>query len=169
MLSQGHMGAPLYHSTGQVGPRFGDSGLLMDENDAIMSYLRLTSYSNCFWHLSLCYADSGPYEYTLVVRDNNINDHVRVSFSDALTNTADSENSTLVSIAISMRRATWLFLTFCATAHPSWADSSNHSLEKICVTSNERTLSEDLRSLLRIHKRELPQPSCAHEDHHTSF
>ena len=30
ILSQGHMGAPFYHSTGQVGPRFGNSGLLMD-------------------------------------------------------------------------------------------------------------------------------------------
>jgi hypothetical protein len=26
MLSQGYMGAPLYHSTGLVGPRFGNSG-----------------------------------------------------------------------------------------------------------------------------------------------
>ncbi len=29
MLSQGHMVAPLCHYTGQVGPRFGDSGTLM--------------------------------------------------------------------------------------------------------------------------------------------
>ncbi len=28
MLSQGHVGAPLYRYTGQVGPRFGDSGSL---------------------------------------------------------------------------------------------------------------------------------------------
>jgi hypothetical protein len=28
MLSQGRMGAPLYHYTGQVGPRFGNSGPL---------------------------------------------------------------------------------------------------------------------------------------------
>jgi hypothetical protein len=28
MLSQGHMGAPLYSYTGQVGPRFGNSGSL---------------------------------------------------------------------------------------------------------------------------------------------
>ncbi len=30
MLSQGHVGAPLHHSTGQVGPRFGASGLLVE-------------------------------------------------------------------------------------------------------------------------------------------
>jgi hypothetical protein len=29
MLSQGHMVAPLYHYTGQVGPRCGDSGSLV--------------------------------------------------------------------------------------------------------------------------------------------
>ncbi len=28
MLSQGHVGAPLNHYTGQIGPRFGDSGSL---------------------------------------------------------------------------------------------------------------------------------------------
>ncbi len=30
MLSQGHMGAPLHHYNGQVGPRFGDSGSLVE-------------------------------------------------------------------------------------------------------------------------------------------
>ena len=30
MLSQGNMGAPLYRYTGQVGPKFGDSGSLED-------------------------------------------------------------------------------------------------------------------------------------------
>ena len=30
MLSQGHMGAPLYRYTGQVGPRFGKSGSLVE-------------------------------------------------------------------------------------------------------------------------------------------
>ena len=30
MLSQGHMGAPWYHDTGQVDPRFGDSGSLIE-------------------------------------------------------------------------------------------------------------------------------------------
>ena len=30
MLCQGHMGAPLYHSTGQVGPRFVNPGSIME-------------------------------------------------------------------------------------------------------------------------------------------
>ncbi len=30
MLSQGHMGAPSYHYTGQVAPRFGKSGSLVE-------------------------------------------------------------------------------------------------------------------------------------------
>ncbi len=30
VLSQGHMGAPLYHYNGQVGPRFGDLGSLVE-------------------------------------------------------------------------------------------------------------------------------------------
>ena len=49
MLSQGHMGAPSYHSTGQVGPKFGNSlGHLRSENDANTSCLRLTSTSDHF-------------------------------------------------------------------------------------------------------------------------
>jgi hypothetical protein len=32
MMSQGHMGAPLRHYTGQVGPRFGNSGSLVKRN-----------------------------------------------------------------------------------------------------------------------------------------
>jgi hypothetical protein len=47
--------------------------------------------------------------------------------------------------------------------------SSNHSLERLCSICNERTLPEDLISLLRIHKRELQQPSCVHKDHQDSF
>ncbi len=45
MLSQGHMGAPLYHSIGQVGPRFvGNLGSPMwSENDVSTSWLRLLS------------------------------------------------------------------------------------------------------------------------------
>ena len=42
MLSQAHMGAPLYRYTSQVGPRFGDYRPLFNcENDAITSQLRL--------------------------------------------------------------------------------------------------------------------------------
>jgi len=54
MLSQGYMGAPLYHSTGQVGPRFGTSGLLMEWNGCYYYYVMVEAailpYSNCFPH-----------------------------------------------------------------------------------------------------------------------
>jgi hypothetical protein len=50
MLSKGHMGASLYHYTGQVGTRFGDSGSLWSENDVITSWLRLISPSDHFIH-----------------------------------------------------------------------------------------------------------------------
>ena len=57
MLSQGHVGATLYRYPGQVGPRFGKSGSLEEnENDAIMSYLRLISTSVCFKHPYQTYA-----------------------------------------------------------------------------------------------------------------
>jgi hypothetical protein len=47
MLSQGYMGASLYHYTGQVGPRFVKSGSLVEgENDAITLWLRLLSTSD---------------------------------------------------------------------------------------------------------------------------
>ncbi len=46
MLSQGHMGAPLYRYTSKVGPRFSNLGHLWTENDAIMSWLMLTSTSD---------------------------------------------------------------------------------------------------------------------------
>ncbi len=36
MLSQGHMCAPLYRHTSQVGPRFGIQGNLWSENDVII-------------------------------------------------------------------------------------------------------------------------------------
>ncbi len=48
MLSQMSMGAPLYHSTSQDGPRFGNLGRLWIGNDAITSWFRLILYSNCF-------------------------------------------------------------------------------------------------------------------------
>ncbi len=51
ILSQGHMGAPLYRYTGQVGPRFGNSRSLVNcKNGAITSWLRLISTSDCFPH-----------------------------------------------------------------------------------------------------------------------
>ncbi len=50
MLSQGHVVAPLYHYTGQVAPRFGDSGYLRSENDATASWLRLIFTSDHFIH-----------------------------------------------------------------------------------------------------------------------
>jgi len=69
-----HMVAALHHSTGQVGPRLGIRGHMVSQNDVIMSWLRLPSYSNCFPHpykictkcLSLCYAVSRAYGCTLV-------------------------------------------------------------------------------------------------------
>ncbi len=50
MLSQGHMGAPLYPYTIKVGPRFWNLSHLWTENDAILSWSRLTSTSHCFSH-----------------------------------------------------------------------------------------------------------------------
>ena len=51
MLSQGHMGAPLYRYTSQVGPRFGDYRPLFNcKNDAITSQLRLLTTSVCYPH-----------------------------------------------------------------------------------------------------------------------
>jgi hypothetical protein len=75
MLSQGHMGAPLYRYTSQVGPRFGNSRSLVEcKNGAIMSRLRLISTSDCFPHphqmytkcLSLWYSVSYAYGCTLI-------------------------------------------------------------------------------------------------------
>ncbi len=60
MLSQGHMGAPLYHYTSKVGLRLWNLAHLCCENDAIMWWLRLTSTSDCF---------SNPYKtYTKCLR-----------------------------------------------------------------------------------------------------
>jgi hypothetical protein len=44
VLSQGHMGAPLYHYTGQVVPDLEILGCLWSENDVITSCLRLISW-----------------------------------------------------------------------------------------------------------------------------
>ncbi len=60
MLSQGHMGAPLYRYTSKVGLRLWNLAHLCCENDAIMWWLRLTSTSDCF---------SNPYKtYTKYLR-----------------------------------------------------------------------------------------------------
>ncbi len=51
MLSQGHMGAPLYRYTSQVGTRFGDSRSLVEcKNCAITSQLSLISTTDCYPH-----------------------------------------------------------------------------------------------------------------------
>ncbi len=55
MLSQWHMGAPLYPYTRKVGPRFWNLGHLWTENDAITSWLRLSPTSDCFPHLHKTY------------------------------------------------------------------------------------------------------------------
>jgi len=61
MPSQGFMmGAPWYHSTSQVGPRFGNSWSLMGGKDAIMSCLRLTSTSDTFPHPYKMYSKFEP-------------------------------------------------------------------------------------------------------------
>jgi len=46
MLSQGHVGAPLYCYTGQVVPRFGIQVHLWSKNDVITEWLRLISTSD---------------------------------------------------------------------------------------------------------------------------
>ncbi len=74
MLSQGHMGAPLYLYTSKVGPRFWNLGHLWTENDVIASWLRLTSTIDCFTHpyktykmcLGYCVAVSRAYRCTLI-------------------------------------------------------------------------------------------------------
>ncbi len=48
MLSHRHMGAPLYHYRGWLAPDFGILGHLWSGNDAISSWFRLTSTSDCF-------------------------------------------------------------------------------------------------------------------------
>jgi hypothetical protein len=55
MLSQVHMVAPLYRYTVQVGPRFGDSGSLRSENNAITSCLKLIFTSDHFIHFHMTY------------------------------------------------------------------------------------------------------------------
>ena len=73
MLSQGHVGAPLYRYTGQVVPRFGNSRSLREyTNGAITSQMRLISSSDCYPHpyqtqtkcLSYQYAVSRAYGCT---------------------------------------------------------------------------------------------------------
>jgi hypothetical protein len=68
------MGAPLHHYTGQVGPRIWNLGHLWIENDAITSWLMLTSTSDYFPHLHktykmflrYCFAVSRAYGCTLI-------------------------------------------------------------------------------------------------------
>ncbi len=50
MLFHRQMGAPLYQYTGQVSPSYWNLDHLWSENDAIASWLRLTSTSDCFPH-----------------------------------------------------------------------------------------------------------------------
>jgi len=51
MLSQVHVGAPLYRYTSQVGPRFGDYRPFFNcKNDAITSQLRLSTTSVYYPH-----------------------------------------------------------------------------------------------------------------------
>jgi hypothetical protein len=69
------MDAPLYHYTSKVGPRFWNLGHLWTENDAITSWLRLASTSDCFphpyktykMHLRYCFAVSRVYGCTLIL------------------------------------------------------------------------------------------------------
>jgi hypothetical protein len=63
-----------YHYTGQVCPRFWNLGHLWSENDAITSWLRLTSTTDCFPHpyktykmcLRYCFAVSRAHGCTLI-------------------------------------------------------------------------------------------------------
>ncbi len=74
ILSQGHMDAPLYRYTSKVGPRFWNLGHLWSENDAITSWLMLTSTSDCLSHpyktynmcLRYCFAVSRAHVCTLI-------------------------------------------------------------------------------------------------------
>ncbi len=50
LLFQGHVDAPLYHFTSKGGLKVWNLGHLWIENDAITSWLRLTSTSDCFPH-----------------------------------------------------------------------------------------------------------------------
>ncbi len=74
ILTQGHIGAPLYQYTGQVGPNVWNLGHFLGGNDVITSWLRLISTSDCFPHpyktykmcLSYWYSVSRAYGCTLV-------------------------------------------------------------------------------------------------------
>jgi hypothetical protein len=61
MLSQGNIDAPLYHYTGQVGPR----GHLCSDNDVITSWLRLISTSDPFMHPYYAYTKCLSYWYAV--------------------------------------------------------------------------------------------------------
>ncbi len=50
VLSQGHIGAPSYPSTGQISPRLWSFRTVWSGNDAITSWLRLIPTSDCFPH-----------------------------------------------------------------------------------------------------------------------
>jgi hypothetical protein len=73
MLSQAHMGAPLYCYTSQVGPRFGDSMSLVEcKNGAITSVLRLRliptsllDINNVFEPLVCCLKGIWMHPYTI--------------------------------------------------------------------------------------------------------
>ncbi len=75
MLSQGHMDAPLYCYTSKFGPKFRNLGHLWSGNDAITSWLRLTSTSDYFQHpcktyemcFRYCFAVSRAYCCTLIL------------------------------------------------------------------------------------------------------
>jgi hypothetical protein len=68
MLSQGHIGAPLYRYTGQVAPRFGNSRSLVNcKNGAITSRLRLIFTSDCFPHPHRTYTKCLSYWYAVSI------------------------------------------------------------------------------------------------------
>jgi len=58
MMSQGYMCAPLYHSTSQVCPRFGNSGVLMEWKWCHYVWLRMISTSDRFIHTYTIYIQS---------------------------------------------------------------------------------------------------------------
>ena len=81
-----------------------------------------------------------------------INDHVMISLADALANNNMLRELTLDLENVSYDGYAAFSNILCNNASILSTYHSNHSLEKLCWTSNERSLPENLMSLLRINK-----------------
>ena len=81
-----------------------------------------------------------------------INDHVMISLADALANNNMLRELTLDLENVSYDGYAAFSNILCNNASILSTYHSNHSLEKLCWKINERSLPENLMSLLRINK-----------------